>query len=121
MDTTQYCSNVIKNSIYEPGLIRRTLNFLINYDDLDDLPEFCPILYRQVNTGYPDSKLINSQSLHKALLKRIKIELDDKYPKLQRKRRENEKMILECENNNKNSYIHKLPIDIIYYEISEFL
>lgn len=122
MNTTYHCSNVIRNTIYERGLIRNTLNFLTNCDnDLDDLSNFLPVLHRQVNTNHPDSKLINSQSLHKALTNRIKIELDEKYPKLQKGRREYEKMLLECESENINSYIYKLPTDIVNYEICEFL
>lgn len=122
MDTPYYYSNVIKNSIYEPGLIRCTLNFLTKCDnDSNDLPEFLSVLHRQVNTKHPDAKLINSQSLHKALTNRIKIELDEKYPKLQKGRREYEKMLLECESKNINSYIRKLPTDIVNYEICEFL
>lgn len=122
MDTTYYCSNVIRNTIYEPGLIRRTLNFLTNCDnDSDDFHEFSPVLYRQVNVRHPDSDVINSKSLHKALTNRIKYELDEKYPKLQKGRREYEKMLLECESENMNSYIHKLPTDIVDCEIYEFL
>jgi hypothetical protein len=82
MNTNQI-SSTIRNSIYEKGLIRRTLNFLNK--DRDEVGYiFCPVLHRQVNVGYPDADFVNSQSLHKALLRLVKIELTEKYPRLEK-------------------------------------
>lgn len=98
MNTNQI-SSTIRNSIYEKGLIRRTLNFLNRDIDGDEDKDddkvgciFCPVLHRQVNVGYPDADFVNSQSLHKALLRLVKIELTEKYPRLEKVRIELEKI-----------------------------
>ena len=106
MNTSQFYST-IRNSIYE------------RYDIFDR-----PVLYREVNIAHSDAELINSQSRREALIKQIKIELPEKYQRLQKERREQKELeitILKQENENIKSHISILPIEIINFEIFKFL
>lgn len=115
-------SFIIRKSFYENTLTHRTLNFL-NRCKMDDdyILELRPVLHRQIDINYPNSEQINSQFLHKKLMKLIRIELRDKYSKFQREKSEFEKTLVINESKNTNSRLYKLPMDIINCKICEFL
>jgi len=110
-------TNTIRSSIYEEGLMCHTLNYLTG-----GIYIFPPILHRQVNIRYPNADFVNLQSLHKALTTQVNIELQRKYPLLQRERRRVlEKIITRQENENVKSRIYRLPLNIVNYEICQYL
>jgi len=115
-------TNTIRSSIYEEGKMRLMLNYLTGNMDVDILPPFPPVLHRQVNIRYPNADFVNLQSLHKALTTQVNIELQRKYPLLQRERRRVlEKIITRQENENVKSRIYRLPLNIVNYEICQYL
>lgn len=116
------CTNTIRSSIYEEGIMRLMLNYLTGNMDVDILPPFPPVLYRQVNVRYPNADFVNLQSLYKALTTQVNIELQRKYPLLQRERRRVlEKITTRQENENVKSRIYRLPLNIVNYEICQYL
>lgn len=122
MTNTYFYSSIIKKSFYENSLTHRTLNFLNRCEPNDDyILHSHPILYKQVDIEYPNSDMINSKFLHVEYIKLIKAELKVKYPKFQRERSEFEKTMLMNESKNTNSYLNKLPMDVVDYYICEFL
>lgn len=115
-------TNTIRSSIYEEGKMRLMLNYLTGNMDVDILPPFPPVLHRQVNIRYPNADFVNLQSLYKALTTQVNIELQRKYPLLQRERRRVlEKIITRQENENVKSRIYRLPLNIVNYEICQYL
>lgn len=114
------CTNTIRSSIYEEGIMRLMLNYLTGNMYVDILPPFSPVLYRQVNVRYLNADFVNLQSLYKALTTQVNIELQRKYPLLQRERRRVLEKITTRQENVK-SRIYRLPLNIVNYEICQYL
>lgn len=55
------------------------LQYQQHLNDPDVLPPFRPVLFKSVNTTYPNYEQINETNRHKALIREIGKELNSKY------------------------------------------